>query len=185
MPAFRFVGSMLLRSGETFLYTLKAGQRAASGRPRPTIRSVHPLPAYLFGTSVRVVDVRSSESDPFADSSVRGAGAEARIGRTRLSQLSITPAALDIVRKPRPIRRPGSRSRLLMVPRPSAAAANVFNSPKLSRAVPAKPAILSRNSLASPFSSISGFCSTKSMMPFMEPSNSWRPAANVLVISSR
>ena len=32
MPAFRFVGSMLLRSGETFLYTLKAGP--AGGRLR-------------------------------------------------------------------------------------------------------------------------------------------------------
>jgi hypothetical protein len=29
MPAFRFVGSMLLRSGETHLYTLKAGPAGA------------------------------------------------------------------------------------------------------------------------------------------------------------
>jgi hypothetical protein len=35
MPAFRSVVSALLRALGDFLYTLKAGQRAASGRPRP------------------------------------------------------------------------------------------------------------------------------------------------------
>jgi hypothetical protein len=44
MPAFRFVVSVLLRSGETFLYTLKAGLRAASGRPRPAESRLLPAP---------------------------------------------------------------------------------------------------------------------------------------------
>jgi hypothetical protein len=36
MPAFRFVGSMLLWSGETFLYNLKAGPAGGGRLRRPS-----------------------------------------------------------------------------------------------------------------------------------------------------
>ena len=62
MPASRFVVSMLLRSGETFLYTLKAGP--AGGRlRRPSSRRQRHDDHREAGLTVRSSSARSRQAD--------------------------------------------------------------------------------------------------------------------------